>query len=167
MSAAARNQQPYILQFITGPHSSNARLQQARADHVARADRQQNQQRRQTIAPPSPPKQNEPNDEQRRHPVFLRGDDHPEPVPERMGEEMIEKLKQGGIVMLQQRHEIQLASRLDFSQRLEARCGSHSSNNSSEAALSGNLISSKTRSMSQTEECRFCAIHPRLMSPAA
>lgn len=170
MSAAARNQQPHIFQFITRSHAPNAGLQHPRTDRVTRANRQQNQQRRQAITPSSPPQQNEPNDEQWRHPIFLRRDRHPKTVPNWMRDEMIEKLKQEDVLLLQKSNEIQDASQLDFSrcsQRLEARCGSQSSNNSSEAVLTGNLISSKTPSISATVACRFCAIQPRLISPAA
>jgi len=111
MFAAARNQQSHILQLMTRSQTAEAGLEHTRADDITGADREQ---REHDGRPPSPsalPNQPNHDGQQRRDPIFLRRDRHPKPIPNRMGNEMIEKIKEAGVVMLQNGDEIQFIYR--------------------------------------------------------
>lgn len=111
MFAAARDQQPHILQLVARSQAANAGLEHARADHIAGADCEQRQHDGEAPSPSPLPNQPDHDGQQRRDPIFLRRDCHPKPIPNRMGKEMIEKIKQAGVVILQNGDEVQLSSR--------------------------------------------------------
>lgn len=144
MPAPAGHQEPHIFKLVTRAKPSDAGLEHPRADHVTQPDGEYDENGRGAPSFSALPDEQEPNDEQRHDPIRLRGDDNPKSIPNRIGDEMIEKQEEDGIVVLQDIEEVQLISLIEWSsalerlsQMVEARRASHSSSSSTKPVLSG------------------------------
>lgn len=81
------------------PHPPDSWFERARADQIAGADCEQRENERYAPIPSAFPNKQNADKDQWRDPISLRREGHPKPIPNRMGDEMIEKLKQDGVVL--------------------------------------------------------------------